>query len=226
MFFATTLCIVLSTLKLLEVNGHEYGVPIDSVKKRLNITKAIRYPRENETFVQFSCQSFGFGNRLFVYLAARAAAYRFNKTFLHVRNPDVAVLLSLNFDPNCSDRFSDEVILDGIHFYPYHNGWLEFNNQILDSKSSYEVGGYMQSHKYGDFPNIRETIWRGLEFQQSKITESADSCILKYKSLQTYRSAPLICVHIRLGDKYGNYRNPDETIRYDDKVYLYIPFSI
>mmetsp|Transcript_20610 Transcript_20610/g.29520 ORF Transcript_20610/g.29520 Transcript_20610/m.29520 type:complete len:387 (-) Transcript_20610:66-1226(-) len=199
-----------------EVCGHEYGSPIESVKKCLNATKNIRYPKENESFVKYTCQAFGFGNRLFVYLSARAAAYRFNKTLLHVRHPDAAVLLSLNFDPNCLENFSDEVVLDKVQFHPHHNNWLEYNNQILEPRISYEVGGYMQSQKYTDFPNVREKIWNGLEFQESKITESADSCIRKYNSLQA-SSAPLVCAHIRLGDKFGSYRNPDETLRYDDQ---------
>jgi len=198
---------------------HEYGTPIESVQKCLNVTKAKRYPREDESFVKFQCLPLGFGNRLYVYIAARAAAERFNKTFLHVRHPDAAVLLALNFDPYCTENFSDEVILDGIKFQEHKSSWLEYHEHILDSKTSYEVGSYMQSYKFSDFPGVREKIWKGLEFKQSKITDDADHCIMKYKSRLTY-SAPLVCVHIRLGDKFKSYRNPDESVRYDDQVYF------
>jgi len=63
-------------------------------------------------------------------------------------------------------------------------------------------------------------MWKGLEFQKSKITDDADACMMmKYKSGYLYNT-PLVCVHDRLGDKFETYRNPDETVRYGNQVYL------
>jgi len=59
-------------------------------------------------------------------------------------------------------------------------------------------------------------MWKGLEFQKSKITDDADACMMKYKSEHLFK-APLVCVHIRLGDKFTSYRNPDETVRYGEE---------
>mmetsp|Transcript_29269 Transcript_29269/g.40234 ORF Transcript_29269/g.40234 Transcript_29269/m.40234 type:complete len:266 (+) Transcript_29269:150-947(+) len=212
--------LIILLLCMLCVCGHEYGAPIESVQKCLNTAKSKRHPIHNESFVKFTCLTAGFGNRLYVYIAARAAAYRFNKTFLQVRSQDAAVLLALNFDPHCQERFIDEVNLDGVKFQPHKPSWVEYNEHILNASTSYEVdNGYMQSYKFTDFPNIREKMWKGLEFQKSKITDDADACMMKYKSGHLY-NAPLVCVHIRLGDKFETYRNPDETVRYGNQVYL------
>mmetsp|Transcript_18302 Transcript_18302/g.26366 ORF Transcript_18302/g.26366 Transcript_18302/m.26366 type:complete len:232 (+) Transcript_18302:15-710(+) len=218
--FKVQLLLLLCLINVIFINGHEYGAPIESVQKCLNTTKSKRLPRLNESFVKFLCLSAGFGNRLYIYMAARAAAYRFNKTFLQVRSQDAAVLLALNFDPHCQERFIDEVNLDGVKFQPHKPSWVEYNEHILNASTSYEVdNGYMQSYKFTDFPNIREKMWKGLEFQKSKITDDADACMMKYKSGHLY-NAPLVCVHIRLGDKFETYRNPDETVRYGNQVYL------
>ena len=91
----------------------------------------------------------------------------------------------------------------------------------------------MQTHRFADFPIAREKIWEGLKFQPGEIKKSADECIKVYKSHQAATTAttnissrgnighvPLVCVHIRLGDKFQSYRNEDETMKYDENVIL------
>ena len=114
---------------------------------------------------------------------------------------------------------------------PYHTAWVGYNNQTIYEESSYFIGGYTQTQKFADFPVVREKIWKGLEFQPGAIKKSADECIKVYKTHQSLKTttnnissrgttgnAPLVCVHIRLGDKFRSYRNEDETINYDSKV--------
>jgi hypothetical protein len=213
-------------------DAHEYGLPMLAVQKCLEVHHPFRNLHDLESFVKFELiTSAGIGNRLFPYLAARAIANRFNKTLLHVRHSDSASLRALNFDPDCEELFEDEVNTAGVPFMPYHTAWVGYNNQTLYEESSYSIGGYTQTHKFADFPVVREKIWKGLEFQPGAIKKSADECIKVYKTHQSLKTttnnissrgttgnAPLVCVHIRLGDKFRSYRNEDETINYDSKV--------
>eukprot|EP01041_Mallomonas_annulata_P010495 gene10495-21893_t len=177
-----------------------------------NDSSITRHAHPDETFIsleKLGSGTYGIGNMLFIYIAARALALDNNKTFIKSRQSELEVF---SFDLNCKDIYIDQISPRPV-FEKAGDG-TRYKEFIFHPSKNYLITPYMQSYKYFNSPAARLMVYHGLQIHGTAAEQAND--IINSIHMKMSRSERLVCVHVRLGDTLM-YRNKDGSRRIGTK---------
>lgn len=176
--------------------------------KDSTLSRQNRNPLLNETFIvlpKLGSRTYGVGNMLFVFVAARSLALDFHKTLIR---PHQIELDAFSFNLNCNDTYIEQ--LSNIPMSEKIGGTVHYKEYKLEYNKSYSVYPYMLSYKYFDSPKARTMTYNGLRIHGFAGQQA--SHIKSYLKDILPKGEPIVCSHVRLGDTMM-YRNRDGSHR-------------